>query len=81
MVIDCLYDYAEDFYDGHARVVLEGRHVIIDKLANLVGEWNKDDSDYTPDFESDNSNYESDELDDMYKDAFEGDPSAQWNID
>lgn len=37
----------------------------------------EDDDDYSY-FDS---GYTQDELDDMYREAFEGDPEAQWNID
>lgn len=33
------------------------------------------------DYEEDNYGYSQDELDDMYRGAFEGEPEAYWNID
>ena len=38
----------------------------------------EEDNDYYMDYGSD---YTQEELDDMYRAAFEGDPDAQWNID
>ena len=39
---------------------------------------NNDNDDY---YEEDNFGYSQEELDDMYRGAFEGDPDAYWNID
>ena len=39
---------------------------------------NNHEEDY---YEEDNYGYTQDELDDMYRGAFEGEPEAYWNID
>ena len=39
---------------------------------------NNDNDDY---YEEDNFGYSQEELDDMYRGSFEGDPDAYWNID
>lgn len=48
-----------------------------------VKTMNNDKHNYHEDdyYEEDNYGYTQDELDDMYRDAFEGEPEAYWNID
>lgn len=43
--------------------------------------YNFNQNDDYKDFEEEGFNYSQEDLDDMYEDAFEGDPDAYWNID
>ena len=64
-------------------MVLNGDHIIIDKYGKQLGVWEESsgipDIDY--DENDDESGYSQSDLDSMYRQAYEGDPDAQWNND
>ena len=80
-VIPPVFYDVSNFKSGVATVKSkDGYKNQIDKEGNLLHDWieipvSRDDYD---DYDS---GYTQSELDDMYRAAFEGDPSAQWNID
>lgn len=80
-VVPTLFNKIYSFKDGVATVESRDHFVnIIDHDGNLLHEWKelpaKEDS-YDDYYEG----YTQSELEDMYRAAFEGDPSSQWNID
>ena len=84
VAIGFIFDKAEDYdYKGEAKVVLNGNHIIIDKYGRQVGEWQEPSgvSDFDYDERDDDSGYSRSDLDSMYRQAYEGDPDAQWNND
>ena len=54
---------------------------IIDQHANQVGEWEEESSGCPSDYSDDTFDYSQDDLDRMYRDAYDGNPDAQWNND
>ncbi len=85
VAIGFIFDKAEDYnYKGEARVVLNGDHIIIDKYGKQLGVWQEPSG--VPDIDHDDehddeSEYSQADLDSMYRQAYEGDPDAQWNND
>ena len=81
VAIKAIFDLANDFdSDGKANVILDGKKIIIDKWANQIGEW--EEARLIDAYESyEGSEYSRDDLDEMYRSAFEDDPDAEWNVD
>ena len=83
-VIPPVFYDATNFESGIASVISRDGYVNqIDKKGNLLHEWTPipDSRDDYDDYDNYDDGYTQSELDDMYRGAFEGDPSAQWNID
>lgn len=83
IAIGFIFEYAEDFnFKGEAKVVLDGENIIIDKYANQIGEWHPSPERGHHDYDGNEGfDYSQDDLDDMYRGAYENDPEAQWNND
>ena len=81
IVVPAAYYRIHPFKEGMA-IVESSSHFInqIDHNGNLLREWKELPSREEP-YEDHDEGYTQDELEDMYRAAFEGDPSAQWNID
>lgn len=79
-VVECS-DYHNEynyfFYDVDGNRIKSDDNNI-SHMEGLVGDVNNNINDDSVDYGSD---YTQEELDDMYRAAFEGDPEAQWNID
>lgn len=86
---EALYTEVHPFDKGHAIVKYNDFYYLIDYNLKICSGAHKSlccgrycsanfqqNEDYY-----ENSDYSSEELDQMYRDAFEGDPDAQWNID
>ena len=81
IVVSAAYYRIHPFKEGMA-IVESSSHFInqIDYNGNLLREWKKLPSREEP-YEDHDEGYTQDDLEHMYRAAFEGDPSAQWNID
>ena len=81
IVVPAAYAKIYAFKDGIANVVSRSNYLNqIDREGNLLNEWKELPSREEP-YDDYDSGYSQADLDDMYRAAFEGDPSAQWNID
>lgn len=81
IVVPAAYYKIYAFKDGIANVESKSNyHNQIDREGNLLHEWKELPSREEP-YDDYDSGYSQADLDDMYMAAFEGDPSAQWNID
>ena len=81
IVVPAAYYKIYAFKDGIANVESSSHFLNqIDHEGNLLHEWKKLPSREEP-YDDYDEGYTQSELDDMYRAAFEGDPSAQWNID
>lgn len=81
IVVPAAYYKIYSFKEGIANVESKSNYLNqIDREGNLLHEWKELPSKEEP-YDDYDSGYSQADLDDMYRAAFEGDPSAQWNID
>ena len=67
-----------NYENGQCKLISGGDIHVFDNDGKEIETYPCPRSHYDDDYDS---GYSQEDLDDMYKAAFEGDPSAQWNID
>lgn len=73
ITLDKRWSINQGFQDEVAQITSYSEYAVIDKKGNIMKKERRD----TPSFEEEDPY----EIDNMYRDAFEGDPGAEWNID
>ena len=71
-------DIYSNYENGQCKLISGGDIHVFDNDGKEIETYPCPRSHYDDDYDS---GYSQEDLDDMYKAAFEGDPSAQWNID
>ncbi len=80
--INCIFDSANNFdWRRQGQVILAGERILIDQWGNQIGVWEEPVSHDEGNRDNDYEGYSQSELEDMYRAAFGGDSSAQWNIE